>query len=134
MIVFSLVCAATFSLSTSAVPAQQVNSNAGGTALDDWVQNARDDALQNGIQFSLDHFNLDSTYLQWGHDIGFSNLQIAIRQWNYSASLVSNYSDLLESTKATIDAAHATLSDLQNQLTQARNAAGTQRPSSCSGI
>ena len=100
-----LLCALAALFGTSAAFAQQTNSKSDTTALDEWVQNARDDAMQNGIQISLDHFNFDPTYLRWGQDISLNDLQTATTQRNYSALLVSNYSDQLESATTAMSAA-----------------------------
>jgi hypothetical protein len=112
-----------FGLATP-IRAQVPNSNEQSTSLNDWVQDARDDATQNAIQFSLDHLTVAPSYIAWGSTINTDNLQTATWQRDYSASSAWFYANQLSDTEAAIESARAKAIDLQSQLTQARATIG----------
>lgn len=84
---------------TTPILAQVPSSNGQSTSMSDWVQNARDDAAQAAIQFSLDHFTLEQSYIDWGKASGIDDLQIATWQFNYSDANVGFMNNLLMDAK-----------------------------------
>jgi hypothetical protein len=118
-----------FGLATP-ILAQVPNSNEQSTSLNDWVQDARDDATQNAIQFSFDHLALTPSYIAWGNTINTDNLQTATWQRDYSASSAWFYANQLSDTEAAIESARAKAIDLQSQLAQARATIGAPQSGS----